>query len=77
MKVNIVDRGIFIDRLYFKKVELEFIEFNLDKQYQDERAKKYTLHKYGNQLFCKFKMNEKITKKGIYIYLFSMMKLNI
>lgn len=70
MMVNVVNGGIFIDDLYFKKIELEFIELNLNKHYQDERAKKYTLHKYGNQLFCKFKMSEKINKKGIYIFVF-------
>ncbi len=60
----------YLDNYKFKRINLRFEDFNLEKQYRDERKHKYTLHNYGTQLFCKFKILEKINKAGIYVFVF-------
>jgi hypothetical protein len=70
LKINFNDKSIELQNYEFLKIDLEFKYFNLDKKYKDEREKKYILHNYGNQLFCKFRINENIRKSGIYFFVF-------
>lgn len=70
MIIDISKEFVQIDALEFKKYDLVFNDFNLDKHYKDSKKDMYTLHNHGDQLFCKFKINQMITKSGIYFFVF-------
>lgn len=70
MRVDTNQLSVKFCGLKFKKLTLLFDSLNVSKEYKDERKFKYTLHSYGNQLFCKFKMKENIKSSGIYLFVF-------